>query len=982
MRLMGLHLFFLTFYMRKGADILSKWVGESEKQLRLLFDEARKHQPSIIFFDEIDGLAPVRHSKQEQTHAALVSTLLAMMDGLDDRGQVIIIGATNRPDTIDPALRRPGRFDRELRFPVPDEAARRHIINIHTNKMSIGGRTDERDRVAGALLKASEGWTGADIQACCTEATLHALRTKLPQIFVSNKRLKIPANDLVIHVSEGDVHAASMKLAPSLRRAAASAASNSGGAYVPSILEHMDLLVRTPVLRLAESIEKTFHPAMELARQSSRTTDTSDLLAAIRTMNAAPLPHIPRGALSIVVDDNPNRSTFGATEVVKGLAKHYSSLPAVHISLPLLLRGTVSVQLTDPKKGPAAYDGGGDDDVASRRSYATEHASTPSDLFSSLRNLAPCVAYFHEADAWLEAHSDVPLGGESKTARPHDANEEEEEPMDEHLSIWRSELLATLQSADVLVVLPLARDRVVQLEASLIGIPLLARLQSSLLMSDVVHTNATPEHADLNRWVSYLWGCAEAVQYAVAQKTTSLAEYPEDDSPPPPLSPRTRHAEHAQQKVLWQRVEYKRRQLRHLLAQWLSQFIAGRRFQILLSADLDLTEDSPQWADWQRHVRGRRVGLQDIMEKLENEEYNCLSQYVGDVEQLCSNVRTFFVTRSLADQRYRHRAMELKETTVLNMYKIHKNVTSFCEENKDMNEPISSDDDDEEEESTEIANQKAVAGSGSHDTVKALPTSTVVPKKKKKKNTGTFGRSRRKKKSVKKAPPPKSASPNTTKDHHDSNDEETTDEEEGHDASSVSPQNAGNKESAIVIDDTPDASPLGKAKVRASTDGGEEKEAPHASPQVRPAATTSSAGGSPQSNASSSVYGNIGSLSSSRDSSSGDQMDNSAATALSSQAAPPRQLFPVVVSTGSDVKRLPPNPEALSGEQLRQWSSLASRSLTLEELHLVTFHVLRALDAWRWEGNTAAASTTSTSQRWEVRFASIWEIAVRAASPP
>ncbi|GMF03043.1 unnamed protein product [Ambrosiozyma monospora] len=97
----------ITFFMRKGADCLSKWVGEAERHLRLLFEEAKQQQPSIIFFDEIDGLAPVRSSKQEQIHASIVSTLLALMDGMDNRGQVIVIGATNRPDSVDPALRRP-----------------------------------------------------------------------------------------------------------------------------------------------------------------------------------------------------------------------------------------------------------------------------------------------------------------------------------------------------------------------------------------------------------------------------------------------------------------------------------------------------------------------------------------------------------------------------------------------------------------------------------------------------------------------------------------------------------------------------------------------------------------------------------------------------------------------------------------------------------------------------------------------------------
>jgi len=109
----------------QGADCLSKWVGEAERQLRLLFEEARRCQPSIIFFDEIDGLAPVRSAKQDQVHASVVSTLLALMDGLDARGQVVVIGATNRIDAIDPALRRPGRFDREFHFPLPSKEARR-----------------------------------------------------------------------------------------------------------------------------------------------------------------------------------------------------------------------------------------------------------------------------------------------------------------------------------------------------------------------------------------------------------------------------------------------------------------------------------------------------------------------------------------------------------------------------------------------------------------------------------------------------------------------------------------------------------------------------------------------------------------------------------------------------------------------------------------------------------------------------------------
>ena len=150
----------IAFFMRKGADCLSKWVGEAERQLRLLFEEAKNSQPSIIFFDEIDGLAPVRSSKQEQIHASIVSTLLALMDGMDGRGQVIVIGATNRPDAVDPALRRPGRFDREFYFPLPDVKARKGIIDIHTGKWDPP--LDEEFKAQ--LAVQTKGYAGADIR--------------------------------------------------------------------------------------------------------------------------------------------------------------------------------------------------------------------------------------------------------------------------------------------------------------------------------------------------------------------------------------------------------------------------------------------------------------------------------------------------------------------------------------------------------------------------------------------------------------------------------------------------------------------------------------------------------------------------------------------------------------------------------------------------------------------------------------------------
>lgn len=206
----------ISFYMRKGADALSKWVGEAEKQLRLLFEEARKTQPSIIFFDEIDGLAPVRSSKQEQIHASIVSTLLALMDGMDGRGQVIVIGATNRPDNIDPALRRPGRFDREFYFPLPDIDGRRSILDIQTQDWGLS------EPFKTSLAENTKGYGGADLRALCTEAALNAIQRTYPQIYSSTEKLVVNADNIAVHAS--DFMISIKKLIPSSERSATAGA--------------------------------------------------------------------------------------------------------------------------------------------------------------------------------------------------------------------------------------------------------------------------------------------------------------------------------------------------------------------------------------------------------------------------------------------------------------------------------------------------------------------------------------------------------------------------------------------------------------------------------------------------------------------------------------------------------------------------------------------------------------------------------------
>ncbi|ORY30784.1 hypothetical protein BCR39DRAFT_528294 [Naematelia encephala] len=231
----------ISFFMRKGADVLSKWVGEAERQLRMLFEEARAAQPSIIFFDEIDGLAPVRSSKQDQIHASLVSTLLALMDGMDGRGQVIVIGATNRPDSVDPALRRPGRFDREFYFPLPNREARRKIIEINTRKWEPPLEGDMLDHLA-VLTK---GYGGADLRALCTEAALNAIQRRYPQIYKSQDRLLVQPGS--VKVEARDFMMSVKKITPSSARSTASPAQQ--------LPEHLVPLLKAPLDRLKKAVD-------------------------------------------------------------------------------------------------------------------------------------------------------------------------------------------------------------------------------------------------------------------------------------------------------------------------------------------------------------------------------------------------------------------------------------------------------------------------------------------------------------------------------------------------------------------------------------------------------------------------------------------------------------------------------------------------------------------------------------------------------
>ena len=165
----------------------SKWYGESEKRIREIFEEAEKNAPSIIFIDELDAIAPKREEVTGEVERRVVSQLLTCLDGLKSRGKVIVIGATNRPNALDPALRRPGRFDREIEIGIPDKQGRKEIFQIHTRRMPLADDVD-----LDKLAEITYGMTGADIAAVCREAAMHAIRRVLPEIRKYEEGEEIP----------------------------------------------------------------------------------------------------------------------------------------------------------------------------------------------------------------------------------------------------------------------------------------------------------------------------------------------------------------------------------------------------------------------------------------------------------------------------------------------------------------------------------------------------------------------------------------------------------------------------------------------------------------------------------------------------------------------------------------------------------------------------------------------------------------------
>ena len=201
-----------NMYLINGPEIMNKYYGETEAKLRDIFKEAKDNSPSIIFIDEIDAIAPKREEVYGDVENRVVAQLLALMDGLTERGNVIVLGASNRRDSIDPALRRPGRFDREVEISVPNTDGRLEVLQIHTRGMPLAADVDLKN-----FANELHGYTGADIKSLCRESAIKAIRRYLPEIDLENER--IPSKILQsMEIKLRDFYDATLEVIPTAMR--------------------------------------------------------------------------------------------------------------------------------------------------------------------------------------------------------------------------------------------------------------------------------------------------------------------------------------------------------------------------------------------------------------------------------------------------------------------------------------------------------------------------------------------------------------------------------------------------------------------------------------------------------------------------------------------------------------------------------------------------------------------------------------------
>ncbi|XP_064196818.1 ATPase family AAA domain-containing protein 2B isoform X1 [Anguilla rostrata] len=598
----------VSFFMRKGADCLSKWVGESERQLRLLFDQAYLMRPSIIFFDEIDGLAPVRSSRQDQIHSSIVSTLLALMDGLDSRGEIVVIGATNRIDSIDPALRRPGRFDREFLFNLPDKKARKHILQIHTREWN----PRLAEPFLGELAEKCVGYCGADIKALCTEAALVALRRRYPQIYGSSRKLRLDVESIVLRPQ--DFQHAMRRVLPASQRALLP----PGHALAPQVrplLERMLAQVQVRLLRVfphaelshadarddgdnqlledllysddEDSSAPSIYDHIQSGSPKKHATDTASKPFLHFTLSACRQPSSFRPRLLLAGEPGSGQSSHLAPAVLHHLEKF-----CVHrLDLPTLC----STCTRTPEESCAQ-------------------------VFREARRTVPSVVYLPHISEWWEAVSDT-------------------------LRSTFLTLLQDLPSFTPILILATSETPYLQLPEEVRGL-FRSRYE------EVVNLQR-PDEEDRRRFFRELL-LVEVARAPPTRSRTARRALLEVLAPAEDPGPRRLSSE--ERRRLEEQEENTLRELRLFLRDVTKRLATDKRFSIF-SKPVDIEEVS----DYLEVIR-QPMDLSTMMTKIDTHKYLTVKDFLSDIDLICSNALEYNPDKDPGDKIIRHRACSLKDT--------------------------------------------------------------------------------------------------------------------------------------------------------------------------------------------------------------------------------------------------------------------------------------------------------------------------------
>ncbi|KAM4687876.1 ATPase family AAA domain-containing protein 2 isoform 2-T2 [Discoglossus pictus] len=611
----------VSFFMRKGADCLSKWVGESERQLRLLFDQAYQMRPSIIFFDEIDGLAPVRSSRQDQIHSSIVSTLLALMDGLDSRGEIVVIGATNRLDSIDPALRRPGRFDREFLFCLPDRHARKEILKIHTREWS----PKPTDLFLEELSEKCVGYCGADIKSVCAEAALCALRRRYPQIYTTTEKLQLDVSS--IKISARDFVVAMQKIVPASQRAVV-----SPGQALSSIIQP---LLQNTLKNILGALNRVFPHVDEVIKKGTQSEFVSnldeDLLYSDEegpsVFENGPLQKIPNTQkenhpfLQLTVNAYHQPTSFRPRLLLSGkpgFGQGSHLAPAVIHALEKFTVYTMDL---------AVLFGVG----------ATSPEETCAQLFREAKRTAPSILYIPHMHLWWETVGYT-------------------------LKATFISLLKNIPSFAPILLLATCDVFHSDLPTEL----------KELFMDDygeVFHVQLPSKEERKGFFMDLILNQtskAPALKKAVLQALEVIPV-----APPP--EPRPLTAEEL--KRLEEQEEDTLRELRLFLRDVTHRLAIDKRFRAF-TKPVD-PEEVPDYG----MVIAQPMDLSTIISKIDLHKYNTVKEYLKDVDLICSNALEYNPDKDPADRLIRHRACTLKDATyAIIKQELDEEFEKLCEE--------------------------------------------------------------------------------------------------------------------------------------------------------------------------------------------------------------------------------------------------------------------------------------------------------------